>query len=199
MENSNTLVEQARILKSTAESLLEESNLLLRLTPLGKIEIIGSLRLGLMCRKDIDLLVISKKVNRKKAVEAAKNLLNDGYFQTVELMDYQQFPEYDFPLGFYFGLRVPIQAEYWKLDVWYLRPDEAYTQLVLTSLDRFEAELSQNPFKAGIVLEIKQHYFDGIKYRDGIKSVNIYKAVFEANVTGVEDFKKYVITIDAKK
>lgn len=192
MENPNSLIEQASILKTIAGSVLEESNLLLRLAPLGKIEIIGSLRLGLMYRKDIDLLVVSEKVDRKKAVEAAKNLLDDGYFQTVELMDYQQFPEYDFPLGFYFGLRVPIKGEYWKLDVWYLRPDEGYTQLVLTALDRFESELAQNPFKAGIVLEIKQHYFDGTKYRDGIKSINIYKAVFDANVTGLEEFNRYL-------
>lgn len=186
------MVEQASALKTTAEKLLAESKLVAILAPLGQVEITGSLRLGLMYRKDIDLLVISEAVGRKKAVEAAKSLLDDGYFQTVELMDYQQFPEYDFPLGFYFGLRVPIEGEDWKLDVWYLRPDEAYTQLVLTSLARFEAELARHPLKTATVLEIKACYFDGVKYRDGVKSIDIYRAVFDANVANLEDFRKYL-------
>src|SRR3954466_13404605 len=99
-------------------------------------------------------------------------------FIKMEKSGLPEFPEYNTPRGFYFGLRVPIEGEYWKLDIWYLQPDEAYTQLVMTSLDRFETALDRHPAKAKTVLGIKQDYFDGTKYRDGVKSIDIYRAVF---------------------
>jgi hypothetical protein len=189
--DSFELLERAERLKATAENLLAESRLVERLAPLGRVEIIGSVRLGLVYRLDIDLLVIADEVSRVRAVEAASKLLDDGYFQTVELMDYQKFPEYDFPQGFYFGLRVPVEGDYWKLDIWYLRPGEAYTHLVMNALSRFEAALAENPHKAGIILEIKQAFFDGVKYRDGVKSIDIYRAVLDKDITSVAEFEAY--------
>lgn len=189
MENSSPLLARGSRLKLVAENILAESRLLEILAPLGRVEIIGSVRLGLVYRQDIDLLVITEEVSRAKAVEAARQLLNDGYFQTVELMDYQKFPEFDFPSGFYFGLRVPVEGAYWKLDIWYLHAAEAYTGMVMAAIPRFEAELALNPPKAATVLQIKEAYFDGVKYRGGVKSIDIYRAVFDDNVRSVEEFR----------
>lgn len=189
MENSSPLLERGNQLKLVAKNILAESRLFEILAPLGRVELIGSVRLGLVYRQDIDLLVITEEVSRAKAVEAARQLLNDGYFQTVELMDYQKFPEFDFPAGFYFGLRVPVEGGYWKLDIWYLLAGEAYTGLVMAAIPRFEAELALNPQKAATVLQIKEAYFDGVKYRGGVKSFDIYRAVFDDNVRSVEEFR----------
>lgn len=186
----NPLLDRARRLKREAEKILAESRLLEILAPLGRVEVIGSVRLGLVYRRDIDLLVITEEVSRVKAVKAVKTLLDGGYFQTVELMDYQKFPEYDFPLGFYFGLRVPVEGADWKLDIWYLHSGEAYTRLVMGALPRFEAALAQNLQKAVTVLAIKEAYFDGVKYRDSVKSIDIYRAVFEDGVMSVEEFRE---------
>ena len=188
MENNAPLLDRAGQLKRVAENILAESRLFEILGPLGRVELIGSVRLGLVYRQDIDLLVITDEVRRAGAVEAAKALLDNGYFQTVELMDYQQFPESDFPRGFYFGLRVPGGGDYWKLDIWYLHTNEVYTGMVMSALPRFEAALARNPQKAVTVLQIKEAYFDGVKYRDGVKSINIYRAVFDDDIASVEEF-----------
>jgi len=73
-----------------------------------------------------------------------------------------------------------------------LRSDEKYTGMAMDALPRFEAALARHPQKAGIILEIKQAFFDGVKYRDGVKSIDIYRAVLDENVNSVEEFRKYL-------
>ena len=111
-----------------------------------------------------------------------------GIFQTVALADYQTFPAYDMPLGFYWELIIPYENKNWKFDVWYLKPEEKYTDMVLSSIKRFESALAKNPEKSETILKIKEAYFDGVKYRDKVKSFDIYTAVLENGVNSVEEF-----------
>ena len=187
MEKEN-LIKKSEDLCKTANEILAKTNAVEIFSKLGKVEIIGSLRLKMMYRLDIDLLVISEKIEKTEAQEITKHFLDMGIFQTVALADYQTFPAYDMPLGFYWELIIPYENKNWKFDVWYLKPEEKYTDMVLSSIKRFESALAKNPEKSETILKIKEAYFDGVKYRDKVKSFDIYTAVLENGVNSVEEF-----------
>lgn len=187
MQTEN-LIKNSKNLCNTANEILAKTNAIEIFSKLGKIEIIGSLRLKMMYRFDIDLLVISEKIEKTKAQEITKQFLDTGIFQTVALADYQTFPAYDMPLGFYWELIISHENKNWKFDVWYLKPEEKYTDMVLSSIKRFESALAKNPEKAETILKIKEVYFDGVKYKDNVKSFDIYTAVLENGVNSVEAF-----------
>jgi hypothetical protein len=62
--------------------------------------------------------------------------------------------------------------------------------MFLSSIKKFVSSLVKNPEKAEIILKIKEAYFDGVKYKDKVKSVDIYTAVLENGVNNVEEFSK---------
>jgi hypothetical protein len=185
---TDNLIKNSENLCNTANEILAETNAIEIFSKLGKVEIIGSLRLKMMYRLDIDLLVISEKIERNKAQEITKQFLDTGIFQTVALADYQTFPAHDMPLGFYWELIIPYENKNWKFDVWYLKPEEKYTDMVLSSIKKFESALAKNPEKSETILKIKDAYFDGVKYKDKVKSFDIYTAVLENGVNSVEEF-----------
>lgn len=185
---TDDLVKKSENLCATANAILKDTNAVEVFSQLGKVEIIGSLRLKLMYRFDIDLLVISEEIKKDKALEITKQFLDSGLFRTVALADYQTFPGYDMPLGFYWELVVIRDGKEWKFDVWYLKPSERYTHLVSNSIEKFEALLAKNPEKAEVILKIKEAYFDGVKYKDKVKSFDIYTAVLEKGINNVEEF-----------
>ncbi len=186
----NSLIKNSQNLCDTANKILKQTKAVEIFSQLGQVEVIGSLKLGLMYRRDLDLLVISDKIEKTKALEITKEFLDSGKFRTVALADYQTYPGFDMPLGFYWELVVIEDDQEWKFDVWYLEPRERYTKLVLDSIKKFEQLLTQNPEKAEIILKIKEAYFDGIKYKDKVKSFDIYTAVLEKGVTSVEEFTR---------
>lgn len=191
METEN-LIKKSENLCNTANNILAKTNAVEIFSKLGKVEVIGSLRLKMMYRLDIDLLVISEKIEKDKAQEITKQFLDTGIFQTVALADYQTFPAYDMPLGFYWELIIPYENKNWKFDVWYLKPEERYTDLVLSSIKKFESALVKNPEKSEIILKIKEAYFDGVKYKDNVKSFDIYTAVLENGVNSVKEFTEKI-------
>jgi sRNA-binding regulator protein Hfq len=186
------LIKNSQDLSGKASEVLKKTNAIEVFSKLGKVEIIGSLRLNLLYRFDIDLLVISENIDKEKAQTVTKQFLDSNIFQTVALADYQSFPAFDMPLGFYWELVVLHEGKNWKFDVWYLKREERYTNLVLSSIKKFKKALSRNPEKAEIILKIKADYFNGVKYKDQVKSFDIYTAVLEKGVNNVDEFSKYL-------
>lgn len=92
------------------------------------------------------------------------------------------------PMEFTWELVVPYKNKEWKFDVWYLKPSEKYVNLVHDSINRFETELLKHPEKRTTILEIKEAYFDGVKYRNNLTGFDIYSAVLEKGVSSIEDF-----------
>ncbi|HRI05691.1 MAG TPA: hypothetical protein PLV59_01970 [Candidatus Dojkabacteria bacterium] len=189
---SNTLLDNTDWKKRTALDILQDVKAFELFSSIGKVVVIGSLRLDVMYRNDIDLFVLSDDIHNTKAKEVTKRLLDSNKFQTVAVADYQTYPENDFPKGYYWELIVVKNNEKWKFDIWYLRPDEEYTKLVLSCIESFEKILKEHPEKREIILKIKEAYFDGIKYKDKVKSIDIYKAVLENSIDSVDSFTKFI-------
>jgi len=189
---SKKLQKRSELLKKEAETVLEETKIIRALSKVGRVEIIGSLRLDLLYRRDIDIFVYSKVVEKRKANDLVKDLLNMNVFQTIALADMQTWPELDYPKGFYFEVIYVKNNNKWKFDIWYLRPVEEYAKLVESSLKNFDKLLKNNQERRNVILAIKDHYFNGIKYKDNIKSIDIYKAVLNHGVKSVEEFTKFI-------
>ena len=190
----NKIIQNLQDVFEEANRVLEKTDTIKIFSKLGKVEIIGSLRLNLMYRPDIDLLVISEDIDKSRAEAITKELLSVGVFQKVEMIDYQTNPAYDMPLGFYWELIVPYNGKKWKFDIWYLKPSERYINLVHDSIKKFETALSANPEKAEVIFKIKEAYFGGVKYKGEVKGFDIYTAVLENGVNNVEEFMvKYPI------
>ncbi|MDR3642458.1 MAG: hypothetical protein P4L74_02405 [Candidatus Doudnabacteria bacterium] len=185
----NNLIQNSQNFCKSAEEIITKTGVVEVFSKLGKVEKIGSLRLKLMYRRDIDLFVISDSIEKNKAHQITKELIDKDIFQTIGTADYQNYPAYDMPLGFFWELIIPHEDKNWKFDVWYLKPDESYAHLVRDSINKFEPLLAADPKKAEIILKIKEAYFDGVKYKDNIKSFDIYTAVLENGVKSVEDFE----------
>lgn len=185
---AHNLLKKSHDLYIKANELLEKTDLIKAFFQLGKVEVIGSLKLNLMYRLDIDLLAISEKIEKSQALEVTKILLDSGKFRSVTLADYHTFPGYDMPLGFYLELVVLDGAQEWKFDVWYLKPDEKYTHMVFDAIARFEEILVEAPEKAKTILQIKEALFDGVKYKNQVTGFDIYTAVLENGVSSVDQF-----------
>lgn len=185
------LIKQSQSLVRNANTILRETGILELLGALGRVEIIGSLRLEAMYRRDIDLFVISETISKPKAQEVTKNLLDTAAFQTVSLADYQTFPAFDMPLGYYWELIIPYENENWKFDIWYLQPNERYTHLVSDAIKRFEGALASASGKLETILAIKEAYFDGVKYKNQVISFDIYTAVLDCGITSPKEFSEW--------
>lgn len=186
----NDLIKNSFVLCETANKVLEENNIIQVFSKLGHVDIIGSLKLKLMFRLDIDLLVISDIIDKNIAVGVTKYLLDCRVFKKVNFIDYLTYPEFDMPLGFYWELLIPYEKKEWKIDIWYLKPTEKFSNLVFNSIVTFESKLSKYPEKRELILRIKKEYFDGIKYKNNINSIDIYTAVLENNISSVDEFSK---------
>lgn len=67
------LIQNSKNLHDIANEILAKTEAIKIFSNLGKVEIIGSLRLDLMYRSDIDLLVISENIDKEKAKETTKS------------------------------------------------------------------------------------------------------------------------------
>ncbi|KKR05820.1 MAG: hypothetical protein UT34_C0002G0327 [candidate division WS6 bacterium GW2011_GWF2_39_15] len=79
-----------------------------------------------------------------------------------------------------------------RFDVWYLKQDERYTHLVMDCIKSFKKELELHSKKRETILKIKEAYFNGVKYKDKVKSIDIYKAVLGNNIDSVVAFTKFI-------
>mgnify|MGYP003553278143 CR=1 FL=1 len=182
------LIKKSQNLCVEAYEILEKTNAIEILSKLGKVDIVGSLKLKLMYRRDIDLFVVSDVINTDMAKKITQFFLEANIFKKVTLIDYYKVQIDDMPRGFYWELIIFYAGYDWKIDVWYLKPEEIYTRMVFDALKKFELALLKNHSKAEIILEIKEAYFDGVKYKDNVTGFDIYTAVFDRGINSLEEF-----------
>ncbi len=133
----NLLVLQQR-LQEEARSVLEKLKIVSRLKEYGSVHIIGSLELGLMVWKDIDIEVVTNNNPVESAVKMVEQLLHDHWrrFDFI-LLDNRELRK-DLPNGVYLGIKYygdikdiasykKAKEEVWKIDIWFLSESDAKT------------------------------------------------------------------------
>lgn len=186
-------------LQMQATKIIEEMNLINGLEKIGKSEIIGSLKLGLMTWRDIDIEVVTKDLKKEKIVKLINQLLKmPSKRMDFSIMDNRDKQKVHFPKGIYLGLKyfgdVPVEFQttsthenVWKIDIWFLLEQNKVGSLKTLELkDKISAE------NILPILKIK-HEFDGHpKYKKDFTSLDIYEAVIDKGVKNKESFVKYL-------
>lgn len=182
------LLEQQEELQKEARELLEKINLIKFLSRFGGIEIGGSLDSGLMTWRDIDLGVISDDINDENYWEIVKYVYYlEDYYHSLYIQDFRKSVNPASPKGLYIGLKIKYLDNFWKIDIWYVKPrkkgDENFNDFLKANL---------NGGNKKIILSIKSQVHENPKYRKDFYSVDIYNAVIRENVRDLEGFKEYL-------
>lgn len=190
---SANLIAKANQLSNDAEVIIADTRVKEIFSKIGTVNFVGSYKLGLMFRPDIDLAVISKSPNRESAVKITSELLLSGKFQTIGFADWFSYQGKNLKKGYYWELVYVYKGVYWKFDVWYSTKEEDDS---IEPTERKRILLEKNPSAKEIILRLKNEFFDGIKYKNKVNGNRIYRAVLEHRVTNAEGLKKFVDSLE---
>lgn len=168
------LIQKSEDLKKNAELVIGRTKINELLGKLGKVTFVGSYALDLLYRPDIDIFVQNKDCSRDKAVEITKVFLDSGFFQTVGFADWSEQQPPNGVTGFYWELIYYGDRYQWKFDIWYTAIEDIKT---IDVTRRIIEKLQNNPNARQQILQLKDKYFDGVKYRDNMNGTKIYEQV----------------------
>lgn len=181
------LLKQQEELQKEARDLLKETGILDFISKFGEVEIGGSLDSGLMVWRDIDMGVISQKLNEDHYWEMVHFLFNLENYHGLYIQDFRKSVNQRSPKGLYIGLKIKYKENMWKVDAWYIKPrEEGDFNFNAWLRDKLNNENRKT------ILEIKSQVYRNPKYKKEIFSTDIYKGVIENGVSNLEDFKKYL-------
>jgi hypothetical protein len=184
--NNNELIAQADELQHQAQEVLESIDLLNYLSRFGKPIIVGSVALGLMTWRDIDIdCEIPGNIKEEGFWEAARYLLALEEVRLITLVDNRQSIEKNRPQSMYIGAKYQtVDGAIWKIDIRFVLEQYAIAQKHLESIS---SRLTKENRKA--ILEIKSIVALDSRYRTEISSVDVYEAVLDKGVMDLEGFK----------
>jgi hypothetical protein len=188
--NADDLIVQEKELQRQAYEVLETLNLLHFLSRYGQPKIVGSLALGLMTWRDIDIdLETPEEIRDKDFWQTAKYLLAQNGVTLVTLVDNRKRIEKNRPTSMYIGGKYQAhEGAIWKIDIRFVSEQHAIAQKYI---DRISSELTDSKRRA--ILSIKHIVAQDSRYRTEISSVDIYEAVLTKSVTDLKGFKEQLI------
>jgi hypothetical protein len=180
-------------LQAEAQNILDKMGLISFLEKYGQPIIVGSVAVGLMTWRDIDIEVVVNKVSIEDLLEIAKFLIQNPNIRNIQLQDNTGLrlnPQN--PNGMYVGFKYKDEKD-WKGDIWLLSENQH------TGKDDIEwLNTNMTPERKEAILMIKSQIASHPEYRKNIFSMDIYKAVIGKNVTTYGEFLGYLETIGKK-
>jgi hypothetical protein len=180
-------------LQAEAQGLLADLKLLDRLGAVGQPTLVGSVALGLMVWRDLDVTVLCPDLDTAAIHAAMQPLAADPrllrYECRIELGERN--PDPTLPDGVYWGLRCRAEdaaTQPWKCDIWFLRADAP--QGDLAHLETLPPKLTPETRLA--ILWLKSLWSQLPVYRTQVYSVDIYDAVLEHGVRTPDAFRAYL-------
>lgn len=194
------LFKQQNQLQKQAYQVLKKLNLVEILSRFGKPNIIGSLNLGLMTWRDIDIEVIVEKIDLGDITEIVSNLILQGHkridFGVTDNRGKDKTPRT--PTGIYLGIkyfgddikpkeRFGRSEKVWKIDIHFVLPRDSQA---IQKTKELASKLTEEKKKA--ILEIKKEVTKSPKHRKEIFTIDVYNAVLNHGVKSLEKFKKFL-------
>jgi hypothetical protein len=190
---AEALLARQTALQMEAQALLDDLKLLEVLGQLGQPIVVGSVALGLMAWRDLDVSVLCPELDTAAIHAAMRPLAADPrllrYECRIELGERN--PDPTLPDGIYWGLRcraLDAAVEPWKCDIWFLRADAP--QGDLAHLETLPPKLTPETRLA--ILWLKSLWSQLPIYRTQVYSVDIYDAVLEHDVRTPEAFRVFL-------
>lgn len=192
------LIKQQKALQEEAYQILNKISLLDLLSKYGKTEVIGSVALGLMTWRDIDIEVVTNNSDKEDLAELIKELSLDTDCRVdFTIILNEKLIKPDLPKGTYLGIKyydhLPPEEQssksekLWKIDIWFLSANN-----VQGSAKTREIKDKLTEEKRDSILEIKNVLAHNPQYRKTIKSSDIYIAVLDKDVKDMIGFERYL-------
>ena len=184
--NNNKLIAQADELQRQADGVLITLDLLNYLSKYGHPRVVGSVALGLMTWRDIDIdLEVIGDLIEEDFWETAKHLLRQDNVTLLTLVDNRQLIEKNRPTSMYIGIKyLDADQTVWKIDLRFVSDQDAIAQKYIDSI---RSKLTTETRKS--ILCIKNVVSSDPRYRSEFSSVDIYNAVLENGVVDIDGFK----------
>jgi hypothetical protein len=174
-------------LQAEAQAVLADLNLLALLRSLGEPTLIGSLALGVMVWRDIDLHVYCDEYSVDRCFAVMGSLASHPHVKQLRWDNERgAFNTGWLPNGYYWGVRywTPERVQ-WKLDVWFL-PRSAQ---VGEREEFLQLQSALTPDVRAAILQIKDAWHANPDYR----SMAVYDAVVRHGARTIEDFQRYLV------
>jgi hypothetical protein len=172
-------------LKQEADRLMAECHLADLLASYPDWFVGGSYNYDLMVWRDLDIYVLDLTHDLKVCFEV-------GLMLTERLPAWKSRFTNNLgrePNGYYWGLKTGDErAGAWKLDVWFLDRAgfDAHRYYAAAMTERLTAETR------AAIAAIKDSYWRRAEYRDTVTSEQIYRAVLDSGVRGVDEFEHWL-------
>lgn len=180
------------VIRKEADDILYGRGLFDILKESGTPYITGSYDLGLMTWRDLDVYLETDGISQKDFFELGSRIATG--FSPVKMSFRNELPgkTKGLPEGLYWGVYLGNErAGAWKIDVWAVKPPEC--RRLLDYCENIKKKLA--PETALTILDIKSRCWQDPEYRRSYGSSDIYRAVLEKNITGIEEFRHYLQSI----
>ncbi len=185
------LLTRAQSMQEEAQRVLRELNLLAIIGMISEPDVVGSAKSGLMISPDIDIHAWMEEPSLEKVASLLPTLAAIPTIQKVQFNNYRELRRDDrkdrinFPHAYYIGLRTVQPSGEWKIDMWFGKHSEVG--------DYDDSELNAITTEQRLaVLRLKELWKDEKGYRDGVLSVDFYKAVMRHAVRDAKSFIDYL-------
>ncbi len=183
-------------LQKEAKSVLGELDLLPLLSKYGSPKIIGSMDLGLMTRRDIDIEIIVNDFGKKELNQIVQTILEKPLPRIdFTLMDNSDKNSLEIPRGLFLWIKYSgnnkLISKYtnisiaWTIDCWFLKEEYADAGKVTK-----EIKEKLTPETKRIILEIKSSLMNNTEYKEKFSGIDIYRAVLDKDIKTKKDFLK---------
>lgn len=168
--------------KTNADRLLYEFGLFDKLAEIGKPHIIGSYRMDMMAWNDLDIDIENDAMSLDKIYELSIFIIDT--FRPVWYEAKEEINAEGKKVWFQ-GFETMITGELWNVDLWFFDKEtiveaEKYCDNIVNNTSQEQKD---------IIVRIKSELMErGLYSFEQYKSVDVYKAVLESNVSNVEEF-----------
>jgi hypothetical protein len=183
---------QNDIIKKEANDILFKKGLFNILKSFGVPHITGSYALNLMSWRDLDIYLEVTNITGINFFELGSKIASA--FDPVKMSFRNEMigKTKELPNGLYWGIYFGDErAGAWKIDIWAVEKNEC-ERLLKYCTDLCE---KLTPATSLEILTIKSQCWKDPRYRRSFSSSDIYTAVLEKNITGIEAFKEYLNTL----
>ena len=185
------LVARQTALQAEAAAAIADLDLFPLLATVGRPVQTGSVALGLMVWRDIDVTILCPTLDPDVALEPLRSLAVHPRVRQVQFRNdtgaWNVDPAY--PDGLYLGLDYrPTAEQTWKLDLWFLV--EGTTQFDLEHIESLPPRLTPETRLA--ILRIKDAWHRRPEYRSVVRSYDIYAAVLDHGVRTPDEFAAHI-------
>ena len=176
-------------IKTEASKILHEDGLMNILNQFGKPHIAGSYSLDLMTWRDLDIYLEVETISESAHFSLGEKIATTFHAVKMSYRNELSGKTPGLPSGLYWGVYLGNErAGAWKFDIWVVNVEEC--DRLLKYCSDIQNRLTEDSKR--IILDIKSQCWQDPNYRKSYTSSDIYDAVLEHKVTGIEDFVTYI-------